>query len=431
MLNTSCSTVAVLGVPFHNVTMEEALAAIEEQIREGGFHQVATANVDFLNNAMRNRQLHQILCSCDLIVPDGMPVVWMAKLAGSPLKERVSGVDLVERLAAVSSRRGYGVFLLGASDSSSQRAARVLRQRYPDLRIVGRYSPPPGPLETMNHEEILRRIEAAEPEILLVALGNPKQEQWLAMHRDRLRVPVCIGIGGTLDFLSGTIARAPQWVQQAGMEWLYRVCHEPRRLIGRYASDALCLFRHLPASLAALAFQPRCRAIKPGIQVHQVGNTKLISVVGDLTGETLQQFGDCSRDACVEGMNVVLDFSRTGYLGTDSLGSLIHLESRMRHRPEQLWLAAVPAHLSRILRTVRLQSYFMTTKIVSDALYRTAKAEQRLLASFSPDWYALRDEGVLVDVRMELLQDVCRRILPTRESEDSNLVPAAFASVNQ
>ena len=185
MLNISCSTVAVLGIPFHNVTMDEAVALIEEQIREGGFHQVATANVDFLRHSMRDRDLRNIICSCEMIVPDGMPVVWISRLIGTPLKERVTGIDLVERLAAVSARRGYGIFLLGASESRSQRAAKVLKQRYPDLRIVGRYSPEPQPLEEMDHEEILRRIEEAKPDILLVAFGNPKQEQWLAMHRDR------------------------------------------------------------------------------------------------------------------------------------------------------------------------------------------------------------------------------------------------------
>src|ERR1700678_2264950 len=138
MWNTSCNTVAVLGIPFNNVTMDETVALIEEQIREGGFHQVATANVDFLKNALRNKELRDILCSCEMIVPDGMPVVWISRLLGTPLKERVGGIDLVERLAGVSARRGYGVFLLGASDVRSQRAARALKQRYPDLRIVGR-----------------------------------------------------------------------------------------------------------------------------------------------------------------------------------------------------------------------------------------------------------------------------------------------------
>jgi N-acetylglucosaminyldiphosphoundecaprenol N-acetyl-beta-D-mannosaminyltransferase len=430
MLNHSCSTVAVLGIPFHNVTMDETVALIEEQIREGGFHQVATANVDFLKNAMRSKSLHNILCSCDMVVPDGMPVVWMSRLIGTPLKERVTGIDLVERLADVSARRGYGIFLLGASESRSQRAAKVLRQRFPDLRIVGRYSPEPAPLEKMDHEEILRRIEEAQPEILLVAFGNPKQEEWLAMHRDRLKVPVCIGVGGTLDSLSGTMPRAPQWMQRRGLEWLHRTLQEPQRLAARYLADALCLLRHLPGYLAASAAQPK-RLTEPSIVVQQVGNTKLISMIGDLTGVALEEFNHYSRDAYLEGMNIVVDLSRTGYVGPESLGSLIYLESRMRRRREQLWLAALPAHLGRVLRTGQLHNYFMTTTMVSDALYRTAKAEQRLLASFTPAWGSFRQEMAYVDVRMELLQDVCRQIVAVTENDESTLVPAAFAGAGR
>ncbi len=430
MLNLSSNTVAVLGVPFHNVTMDEAVAAIEEQIREGGFHQVATANVDFLKNAFEQERLRDILCSCEMVVPDGMPIVWVSRMIGTPLKERVSGIDLVERLADVSARRGYGVFLLGASEQRSQRASRILRQRYPGLRIVGRYSPEPRPLEQMDHEEILRRIEEARPDILLVAFGNPKQEEWIAMHRNRLKVPVCIGVGGSLDFLSGNVRRAPQWMQRGGLEWLHRMFQEPKRLAARYLSDTACLLRHLPSYVAATIAQPSRRSAST-IEVQQVGNTKLISMIGNLEGPALDQFKLCSGDACAEGMNIVIDMSRTAYFGPESLGSLIQLESRMRRRREQLWLAGIPAHLGRILRTGQLQNYFMTTTMVSDALYRTAKAEQKLLARFAGDWGRTRQEATYVDVRMEMLQDVCRRIIATEETEKATLIPPAFASASR
>jgi hypothetical protein len=130
-------------------------------------------------------------------------------------------------------------------------------------------------------------------------------------------------------------------------------------------------------------------------------------------------------------MNIVLDMSKTGYLGPDSLGSLINLESRMRRRHEKLWLAGLPPHLSRILRAGQLHNYFMTTTMVSDALYRTAKAEQRLLASFTPAWGQFQQDATFIDVRVELLQDVCRQIVAVNETEDSTLVPTAFASAGR
>jgi N-acetylglucosaminyldiphosphoundecaprenol N-acetyl-beta-D-mannosaminyltransferase len=448
MLIPTCSTVAVLGIPFHSLTMDEALDTLEDYIRDGRFHQVATANVDFVKNAMRDRQVRDILCSCDLVVPDGMPIVWMSRLLGAPLKERVCGVDLVERLAELSARRGYRIFLLGASESRSRRAAKVLRQRHPDLRIVGRYSPEVRPLEQMDHEAILARIEEARPDILFVAFGNPKQERWLAMHRDRLNVPVCIGVGGSFDAISGDIPRAPVWMQQSGLEWLHRLCQEPRRLAGRYLEDALCLLRHVPAHLAAVLAQPR-RSAPSNLLTRQIGNTRLISTIGNLTGVLLEECNALCRDACAEGMNIVLDLSRTAYLGPDSLGSLIHFENSMRQRREQLWLAQLPSHLERLLRSGRLHNYFLTTKLVSDALYRTAKVEQRLLARFTPPLGTFSEAALQVDVRMELLQGVCRSILSPAEHPaagmaaggiaaggrvagiDADLAPVAFASARQ
>src|ERR1700760_151028 len=234
-------SVAILGVPFHSVTIEEAIGFIEEKVDEGGFHQIATANVDFLMNSMQDKELQKILFSCDLIVPDGMPVLWAAKLLGASLKERVCGVDLVPQLAKLCVRRHFSMFLLGASEKVSARAEENLKQRFPGLRIAGGYSPPVQPLEMMNHQEILDRIAAAKPDILLVAFGNPKQEKWLAMHRDQLNVPVCIGVGGSLDCVAGAVPRAPQWMRSSGLEWLYRVAQEPRRLLHRYVHDAIGL----------------------------------------------------------------------------------------------------------------------------------------------------------------------------------------------
>jgi UDP-N-acetyl-D-mannosaminuronic acid transferase (WecB/TagA/CpsF family) len=133
-------SVAVLGVPFDNVTMHEAMGLIEEKIEEQGFHQVATANVDFIVNAIHDQSLQEMLCSCDLVVPDGMPIVWASRLTGSKLKERVSGVGLLPRLAELAAKRRYGIYLLGASEKTSRRASEVLKKRFPKLRIVGRHS---------------------------------------------------------------------------------------------------------------------------------------------------------------------------------------------------------------------------------------------------------------------------------------------------
>ncbi|MBT9330258.1 WecB/TagA/CpsF family glycosyltransferase [Paracidobacterium acidisoli] len=409
MQNTTFNTVAVLGVPFHNVTMDDAVSFIDRKIEEGGFHQVATANVDFLMHAIRDRELQEILCSCSLVVPDGMPILWASKLLGSRLRQRVCGVDLVPRLAELAVRRNYRIFLLGASESVSQRASEKLKQKYPGLQICGRYSPPVRPLQQMNHDEILQKIETANPDILLVAFGNPKQEKWLSMHRDRLKVPVCIGVGGSLDFIAGSVARAPKWMQRGGLEWLYRMLQEPKRLAQRYIGDALGLAAHMPQQLVTHAMQPR-QVTRSGIFADRTENTMVVSIYGDFAGGTLTEFSTIARDAVFSGMNLVLNLSQTTYLSADALGELIHLRSTLLPGQQQLWLAEMRPHLLRLLQAARLNTYFMTTSSVRDALYRTARAEQRMLAHAAalPGHECVAQSGV--QVRVELLQGICQRV---------------------
>ncbi|MBV8673012.1 MAG: WecB/TagA/CpsF family glycosyltransferase [Acidobacteriaceae bacterium] len=403
------NSVAVLGVPFNNVTMDEAVRIIEEKIESGGCHQVATANVDFLMNAIHDPELQNILCSCSLVVPDGMPILWSARLMGTRLKERVCGIDLVPRLAELSARRGYSIYLLGASDRSSQRAAEILEERYPGLRIVGRYSPPVLPLEQMDHEEILARIEYAQPDILLVAFGNPKQEKWLSMHRDRLRVPVSIGIGGSLDMIAGRLARAPRWMQKTGMEWFFRAAQEPRRLLGRYLADALTLGRYLPQQMAATATQPRTSG-PSRILPTQLGPTVVIAIHGNLTGSTLSDFENQVREAADAGKHVVLDMTESGYFGPNTLGSLVQLMTSMQRRRLHFWLAGLRPHLVRLLRSSRLNSCFKITSSVADALYRIAKTEQAALAHM-PALHSLRPEAApAIQLQLEGMQNVCHKM---------------------
>jgi N-acetylglucosaminyldiphosphoundecaprenol N-acetyl-beta-D-mannosaminyltransferase len=401
-------SVAVLGVPFDNVTMHEAMELIEEKIDERGFHQVATANVDFVVHAMGDQELQDMLCSCDLIVPDGMPIVWASRLMGCRLKERVSGIDMVPLLAKLAARRGWGMFLLGASELSSQAAAEVLQERFPRLRIVGRYCPPVSDLEDMDHEEILSRIERARPHILLVAMGHPKQERWLAMHRDRLKVPLCMGVGASLDFIAGVVSRAPVWMQRTGLEWLYRSAQEPRRLAQRYMTDAFGLARHLPAQVAANAIQPR-KQLNAAIESHRLATATVIAVTGDVSPTILVDLEEQLDRAHYEDNDIILDLSETAYFGLDSVALLVHLAKVMKRRERQFWLAGVPSHVMRVFRAARMNHYFVSVPSVRDALYRMKKSESRILAQSATLTYdpSTRD----VHVQVAILKDLCRRVV--------------------
>src|SRR5260370_11367417 len=229
--------IAILGVPFDNVTTAEAIELIEQMIASGRPHYLATANVDFLVQAQRDTELRRILCDAHLVLCDGTPLLWASHLLGNPLPERVAGADLVPLLIRVASERGYRVFFLGASPESASQAMANLRRQLPELIIAGHYSPPYKPLLEMDHAEIKRRIQEASTDLLFVSFGCPKQEKWMAMHYRSLGVPVIVGVGATIDFLAGYVRRAPVWMQRSGTEWIFRLAQEPRRLFRRYFTD--------------------------------------------------------------------------------------------------------------------------------------------------------------------------------------------------
>jgi N-acetylglucosaminyldiphosphoundecaprenol N-acetyl-beta-D-mannosaminyltransferase len=243
--------IAVLGLPLDSLSAAEAVEALEDLILSGGTHQIATANLDFWLNSVSDRHLHRIIAGCSLVLPDGMPLVWVSKLLGCPLADRVTGVDLVPRLAELSARKGYGIYLLGGKGNVAERAKKWLEDKYPGVRIVGTHAPSEASMAQLDHSEILDRIHRAKPEILLVALGNPKQEKWIWMNRRRLGVPVAMGVGGSFEIIVGDVQRAPRWVQACGLEWAMRFVQEPARLGPRYFRDFLGLGRRLPLTLLA------------------------------------------------------------------------------------------------------------------------------------------------------------------------------------
>ncbi len=200
---------------------------------------VVTPNVNHLVMLERHAGLQEAYRHASLVVVDGTPLVWFARLAGVPLPGRVAGSDLVPSLfAAAAPERRIRVFLLGAAPGIGERAAANVRARYPGVEVVGTYSPPLGfegdPAETTR---ILARIAAAAPDVLVLGLGAPKQELWADRHRGAIAAKVALCVGATIDFLAEAQPRAPVWMRRGGLEWSFRVAREPRRLAGRYLRD--------------------------------------------------------------------------------------------------------------------------------------------------------------------------------------------------
>lgn len=235
--------VNILGIPIHNVGLDEAVRTIIKRVDDYSLNPipryVATANVDFLVNTLswipgkiKHQELYQALIMADLVTADGMPIVWLSALLGKRLKERVTGADLVPKLAAAASAKELSLFLLGGREGVGEKAAKKLLTQNPGLKIAGCLSPKISLKETDS--KVIDQINQSKADILLLALGNPKQEIWFQRNKHLIKVPVSIGVGGTYEFIAGTVSRSPKWMQKSGLEWVYRLYQEPKRLWKRY-----------------------------------------------------------------------------------------------------------------------------------------------------------------------------------------------------
>ncbi len=226
------SSLALFGsLAVNRITGTESVAAIGRLIDQGQGGYVTTPNVDHVVLARTNRRLRAAYRRAALSLADGQPLIWMAKLLGTPLPEKVSGSDLIWRLAAEAEQKGWGLFLYGASPVVSMEAERRLLEKHPRLRIVGRNA---SWWKGGNATDVVEQIKAAKPDIVIVALGCPKQELWMRRHASLISPAVSLGLGGSLDFVAGAVRRAPTWMSRSGLEWMYRLAQEPRRLAYRY-----------------------------------------------------------------------------------------------------------------------------------------------------------------------------------------------------
>jgi len=220
--------VAVLNVMVDVVTMQEAVDRVKDFIDLRSPHLVVTPNAEMIMMANEDKSLAQIINNADLVIPDGAGVVWAARYNDDVMPERVAGYDLVQNLLAVAAIRKYSIYMLGGAPGMVNKAKLVAEERYPGVKIVGTRH---GFFSKLDEPEIISNIKNCRPDILLVALGVPRQEKWLSEYSGQLEVPVAIGVGGTFDVMAGAVRRAPLWMQNANLEWLYRLISEPRRAI--------------------------------------------------------------------------------------------------------------------------------------------------------------------------------------------------------
>ncbi len=223
---SSLSSVTILGVRIDAVTMPQTLAWIEAAVAGRTPRQICTANPEFVMTAQRDAEFRDVLNHADLVLPDGVGLLWAARRLGARLPERVAGSDLIYRLAELAGQHGWRVYFLGAAEGVAQAAAERLKALYPGLVVAGAFAGDPGPASA---GALVAAVRGARPDVLLVAYGAPAQDRWIARHKDALGVPVSMGVGGSFDFVAGVARRAPVWAQRLGLEWLHRLWRQPWR----------------------------------------------------------------------------------------------------------------------------------------------------------------------------------------------------------
>jgi len=231
--------VEMMGCLIDNLSMEETLQKVEEFIRSGAPHQHVVVNVDKLVKASRDPDLRRIINECALVNVDGMPVVWASRLLGKPLKERVAGVDLFESLVRRAAEKEWRLFFLGAREEVVRGVKNLYEKTLPALRIAGYRN---GYWRPEEEAAVVKLIADSRPDLLFVAMSSPKKEQFLSRYQAEMKIPFAMGVGGTFDVVVGNVKRAPMWMRQWSMEWLFRFLQEPRRMFKRYFIDDMFFF---------------------------------------------------------------------------------------------------------------------------------------------------------------------------------------------
>lgn len=216
----------ILGSLVDKVDTKEALNRIDEFIAEGSPHHIITANAEIIYRGRQDKKLSRTLNKAHLVTADGSGVVWAARYLNEPVKERVTGIDLLHAICNTAQSKGWKLYFLGAAPGVAEKAVLKVLETYPNCQIIGYEN---GYFSQEEEPRVIENIRKVQPDILCVALGAPKQEFWIREHLQELAVPVCIGVGGSFDVLAGNAERAPEWMQKRSIEWLFRLYKEPKR----------------------------------------------------------------------------------------------------------------------------------------------------------------------------------------------------------
>lgn len=344
----------LLGLPFDAVSMADAVQRIRgaAETRQPCF--LSTPNLNFLIACQSDTAFRDSVINSGLSVADGMPLVWLAKLLGMPIMERVAGSEIFEHLRQ-DSMRPISVFFFGGMPGVAEEACRRLNEDTAGIRCTGFHDPGFGSVEEMSSQATIDKINASTPDFVVVSLGARKGQAWIERNRRRLSAPVISHLGAVVNFVAGTVSRAPAWMQRTGLEWLWRIKEEPA-LWRRYLGDGLMLIRLLFTRVLPLLFMPRQRspatseAEKPQvISVWEAGTLRL-SLRGNWTADRLAPLRKCLRELTERGGGVRLDLDQVASVDSAFLGLLLLVYGHQRQLGCEFRLTGVKGRVRRMFK---------------------------------------------------------------------------------
>lgn len=346
--------VCLLGLPFDAIDPEQAVAAVREAVRQRRRCMLSTPNVNFLVAAQKDDDFRESVLASDLSIADGMPIVWLAGMLGLPIRARVAGSDLVEALAETKGVAPIRCFLFGGQDDAAERACRRLNQSGGGLECAGALNPGVGSADDLSQPEFIAQINATTADFLIVSLGAQKGQAWIMRNAPALETPVISHLGAVVNFLAGSVRRAPVWLRRCGLEWLWRIGQEPA-LAWRYLRDGLALIWLVLARVIPLALlQARSGDLRRGGGSIREQSSDAESIRFQLRGAlgdpNLAQLRAAFTQAVASQRRVDLDFSEVTYIDATFTGMLMLLRKHCIQQGQILVCEQLPRRVRKILR---------------------------------------------------------------------------------
>jgi N-acetylglucosaminyldiphosphoundecaprenol N-acetyl-beta-D-mannosaminyltransferase len=347
----------ILGIPIDAIEMPAVVRSIEVAAANPAPFVISTPNLNFLVNSLEDLEFRESLMLSDLCPTDGMPIVWIARLMGIPIKNRIAGSDIFEALKArPRSEPPLRVFLFGATESVAATAAQMLNAGSPALRCVGWACPGFGTIEEMSSDQFIDQINSSNADFLVAALGAKKGQLWVHRNHHRLQIPIRAHLGATINFQAGTVKRAPSMLQKLGLEWLWRIRQEPH-LWGRYWYDGRVLLRLtftrvLPLAISGRLLGRRCQQNGHNLVIESVQGPDAVTIrlSGFAVVTQVERAIACFREALIAKTNIVIDFSQTHAVDARFLGLLLMLRKQLKAQGRKLEITSPSNSLARMFR---------------------------------------------------------------------------------